>query len=163
MAATNILFGSGGGALASVGSAADFTSTGSGGGQLGAANFSGGHALAEKQAELLARARELLQAGALDEARAVAARILTKAPHSANAMHIMGLAAAAAGNLRSALDWQKKAISYNSGNAQLYFDCARTYLALDRRDDAIGCCEQAIALDAGHAGARQLFETLTGG
>ncbi|MFQ5954483.1 MAG: tetratricopeptide repeat protein [Kiloniellales bacterium] len=93
------------------------------------------------------------RAGRLSEAEALYRRVLQAAPDHADALHLMGLAAAQQGRYPAALELIGKAIRLNDAVPDFHNNLAEAYRALGRIDEALAAYRRAIALAPGFVGA----------
>ncbi len=93
------------------------------------------------------------RAGRLSEAEALYRRVLRAAPDHADALHLMGLAAAQQGRYPAALELIGKAIRRNDKVPDFHNNLAEAYRALGRTDEALAAYRRAIALAPEFVGA----------
>lgn len=85
----------------------------------------------------------------LERAMAIYEQVLRRVPNHAGALHHVGLIAFAAGNYNIAAGFIRGALAVMP-SAAAHGDLGNAYKELGRYADALGCYEQALALDAGN-------------
>jgi predicted O-linked N-acetylglucosamine transferase (SPINDLY family) len=106
-----------------------------------------------KAQALFIQAVTLHQQGRLGEAQALYETLLKSNARHADALHLLGVVAAQAGNHQRAADLIAKAIAINPGNAGYYSNRGTALLALKQYEAAIGCYDQAIRIQPDFADA----------
>jgi tetratricopeptide (TPR) repeat protein len=86
----------------------------------------------------------------LEQAMAIYERVLRQMPNHAGALHHVGLIAFAAGNYNIAAGFIRGALAILPTSAA-HGDLGNAYKELGRLDDALGCYDRALALDAGNS------------
>jgi tetratricopeptide (TPR) repeat protein len=86
----------------------------------------------------------------LEQAMAIYERVLRQMPDHAGALHHVGLIAFAAGNYNIAAGFIRGALAILPTSAA-HGDLGNAYKELGRLDDALGCYDRALALDAGNS------------
>jgi len=99
-------------------------------------------------------AMRLHQAGRLEDAGAIYARVLAADPHHVDALHLSGLVAYKQGRFDEAIALVTRAAARAPGNAVLAYNLGNILKDAGRRDDAIASYRRAIAHDAAHVPAR---------
>src|SRR5689334_10852388 len=84
------------------------------------------------------------QAGRLAQAEALYRRALAAAPACADALHLLGALALAAGRPADALDLLDRALALDPTQAASHFNRAETCRALGRLDEARAAYERAV-------------------
>jgi tetratricopeptide (TPR) repeat protein len=96
--------------------------------------------------QLLEQAMKLHQAGRLDQAQQLYQQILRLEPDQADALHLLGVAAAQAGKPELALAPIQRAIAVRPNVAVYYLNLANAYCDLGRLDEAVAQYRRAIEL-----------------
>ena len=99
-------------------------------------------------------ATRLHQAGHLDEAAALYARVLDADPRHADALHLSGLVAYKRGRFDDAIGLVEHALAQAPGNAIFNANLGNVLKDAGRRDDAAASYRRALALDAALVPAR---------
>jgi tetratricopeptide (TPR) repeat protein len=95
---------------------------------------------------LFAQATELHQAGKLDAALALFAKIVAREPANAPALHWLGYIHNQRGEFRRAVDPLKKAIVERPGAPMFHLTLAESFRNLGELKRAAGCCRTALKL-----------------
>ncbi len=104
--------------------------------------------------EALAIALQHHQAGRLDAAEKIYRQILAVEPNHADAIHLLGVLAAQAGNHEAAIEQIGRAIRLQ-GNVPFYhFNLGEAYRALQRSSEAAACYRRALQLKPDYAEAQ---------
>jgi Flp pilus assembly protein TadD len=112
--------------------------------------------------ETLAEALERHRAGRLAEAQAMYNEILRRDPDNADALHMLGVAAAQGGQPEVALRHIARAISLNPVPPFYHNNLGNVLHELDRFSEALLCYQEALRLDPEYAEAHNnLANTLT--
>lgn len=109
----------------------------------------------EREGDALMReATRLHQAGRLDEAAALYARVLDAEPRHPDALHRSGLIAYKKGRFDDALALVQRALAVAPDNALFHGNLGNIQKDAGRRDDAVASYRRALALDAAQIPAR---------
>jgi predicted O-linked N-acetylglucosamine transferase (SPINDLY family) len=91
--------------------------------------------------------------GLLAEARAGYKKVLKKSPNHFHALHLLGMAEHQNGNAEVAARLLRRALLVDPKSAAVHSDLSLVHVALRRLDEALACCDNAIALEADFANA----------
>ncbi len=97
-------------------------------------------------ASRLRRGIEAFQAGRLNEARRVLAKVLERAPETLEALHIMGLLAARQGRMAEAEGWLRRCVAIAPGHAAAQDNLGNALMAQGRHAEAKVCHREAARL-----------------
>ena len=86
------------------------------------------------------------RAGKLAEAESLYRSVLSVKPDQFEALHFLGLIEAQRGNLVEADRLLAQSLKVNSQRAEAYTNHARVLINLKRAEDALACCDKALAL-----------------
>lgn len=100
------------------------------------------------------RCLDLLDNRKIDEAKALCANVLSRAPNLVFANNARGLIAMQEGIFSEAETYLRKAVAADPGNPEYITNLANSVLKLDRIDDAVKLYEQAISIDKENRDAR---------
>lgn len=89
---------------------------------------------------------QLLRAGRLQEAEALARQILRHAPDSATALQCVGLAAHQAARHEEAVEWLRRSVLADPRNPQYHYNLAEALKPLNRDEEALAALHEAIRL-----------------
>jgi tetratricopeptide (TPR) repeat protein len=98
----------------------------------------------------LADAVRLHRAGKLGEAAARYRQVLAADPRNADALRLLGVIEAQAGNLDSALDLMKRAVKRAPKDPEAHYNLGRVLIGLGRHRDAAASLKKASAIRPGH-------------
>jgi len=94
----------------------------------------------------VAQALALQQQGRFAEAAALCRQVLAREPRNSDAMHLLGLAAATAGDVPQALALLGAAVQLQPGNAAMHANLGSALAQAGRHLEAVGCYDRALAL-----------------
>lgn len=104
-------------------------------------------------ADALAQAMALAQAGQLDPAAALVARVLAAAPEDPDALQLQGMIARRRGDNEAAVAWLRRSLAARAGQPHVHNNLGNALLALERRAEAIGAYREAVRLDPDYGDA----------
>src|SRR5262249_5135657 len=107
----------------------------------------GDRAFAEPVPSLLARATDLLQRGATDQAETLYRRVLSADKRNFYALHLLGLILAQRGKPAEAQGLLAEAVQARPRSLEARVNLARVLTMLDRHAEALASLDTAIALD----------------
>jgi tetratricopeptide (TPR) repeat protein len=87
------------------------------------------------------------QAGRLHEAAAIYQELLQASPGDADLMQRLGVALAQSGLHAEGAQWLARSLQLSPKRPTVLLNLARTWLAMGLAEDALHCCDEAIALD----------------
>jgi tetratricopeptide (TPR) repeat protein len=87
------------------------------------------------------------QAGRLREAVTIYQELLQASPGDADLMQRLGVALAQSGLHAQGAQWLSRSLQLSPKRPGVLLNLARAWLALGRAEDALRCCDEAIALD----------------
>ncbi len=102
----------------------------------------------------LTQAHALLQAGRIPQAEAACRHVLAQWPHSAAALHLLGLIRNTAGDTATGEQLLRQSISLEPHSAEFRANLAVLLRRLGRLQEAAQSYREALALQAGHRAAR---------
>lgn len=101
--------------------------------------------LTPADAQQLQRAHQALQAGRPGEARQLCQTLLRTRPFQPDALHLLGLAHKASGNLEAALEAMRNALAVRPRQPQLLNNLGNLLSDMGRLEEALAAYEQALA------------------
>jgi Tfp pilus assembly protein PilF len=108
-----------------------------------------GPSLAERMAQLLARAGEHEQAGRLDAAESALAEILAADPDHPGALHMAGVVAFKQGRIAEAARLMERSLASDNRVALYHRNLCEVYRILGRYDEALAAGSRAVRLNPG--------------
>ena len=96
--------------------------------------------------EALAIAVEHHQGGRLQAAEQIYRQILQVEPNNPDALHLLGLLACMVGKPDIGIDYMRRALEQNSGNAHAHYNLGTALKEQGELDEAAACYRRALAL-----------------
>jgi protein O-GlcNAc transferase len=108
------------------------------------------HDAARKAEAALRKAQELHRAGRLDEARAACLQALERRPRQPDALLLLGIIAAQAGDLRGAVTLFERVLALDARNVAAHRNRGNALRMLKEPEAALASLDQALALEPRH-------------